>query len=146
LRRREIPNRLRLALIMILAVTLIVLAGCSSDNRQGKPYTLPSGHVIRVLSMSPLRYTNGNAPSLMFRYQTDLKTSDKAALRSEADQIWQLLQVDADKGDFRSAIISASEVPNGFIFKHSSGFNFVYEKLAGGAWRCLCDEKAGTTK
>src|SRR5260221_13633138 len=113
---------------MPLAVMLMTLAGCSSDNRQGKPYTLPSGRVIRVLSMSPLHYANGTPPSLMFRYQTDLKISDKTALQSEADEIWPLLRIDADKGNFTSAIISANEVPHGLIFKQSGGFNFAYEK------------------
>jgi hypothetical protein len=126
---------LRSALVVTLAGALTVLAGCSSDNHQGKPYTLPSGRVIRVLSLTPMHYTSAAAPSLMFRYQTDMKTSEKAALSSEADEIWQVLQVDADKGNFTSAIISANEIPHGFIFKQSSGFNFVYEKAADGVWR-----------
>jgi hypothetical protein len=130
LSRREIS-----AFALIVALMLMTLAGCSADNRQGKPYTLPSGHVIRVLSLTPMHYTSGAPPSLTFRYQTDLKTTDKAALQSEADEIWLLLRVDADKGNFTSAIISANEVPHGLIFKESNGFNFAYEKGTDGVWR-----------
>jgi len=100
--------------------------------------------VIRALSLAPMHYTNGSPPSLMLRYQTDLKVSDKAALRKEADDIWQVFRVDAERGNFESAIISANEIPRGLILKNSSGYNFVYQKGAGGTWRCLDDEQTGS--
>ena len=84
--------------------------------------------------MGPLSYTNGNPPSLMFQYQTDLKVSDMPALQKEVEEIWPVLQVDAERGHFQSAIISAREVPTGLFFKKSHGFNFVYEKAADGSW------------
>jgi hypothetical protein len=87
--------------------------------------------------MSPIHYSSGAAPSLIFRYQTDLKASDITSLRSEVDEIWLKFQIDADRGNFSSAIISANEVPHGFIFKKASGYNFVYEESANGAWRRL---------
>jgi hypothetical protein len=122
----------------------MAIAGCSGDNRQGKPFTLPSGHVIRILSIAPMHFTSGAPPSLMFRYQTDLKTSDKAALRKETDEIWPLLKIDAEKGNFTSAIISANEVPEGVILKKAQMYNFVYEKRADGHWHGLDDERAGS--
>jgi hypothetical protein len=129
--------------IACAVLVAVSVAGCSGDNRQGKPFTLPSGHGIRILSVAPLHYTSGAPPSLMFRYQTDLNTSNKAALRKEADEIWTLLRIDAEKGRFTSAIISANEVPEGVIFKKSRMYNFVYEKRADGIWHSLDDERAG---
>jgi hypothetical protein len=87
-----------------------------------------------------MHYTNGSPPSLLLRYQTDLKVSDKAELRKEADDIWTKLRFDAEGGNFTSAIISANEIPRGFIFTSGSGYNFAYEKRADGTWRCLNDE------
>ena len=128
----------------LLFLAMVTIASCSTNNQQGKPFTLPSGHVIRVIALAPLHYTNGNPPSLMFQYQTDLKVSDteRPALLKEVDEIWSVLRVDAERGHFTSAIVSAREVPSGLIFKKSNGFNFVYEKNSDGAWHRL-DSQTG---
>ena len=76
----------------------------------------------------------------MLRYETDLKVSDKAALRKEADEIWSVLKVDAENGHFTSAVVSANEKPSGLVLKKSSGYNFVYEKRADGKWHCVEDD------
>lgn len=125
-----------------LALALMSI-GCTTDNRQGNPFQLPSGRVIRVLAVAPLHYTNGNPPSLMFQYQTDLQVSDIEALRKEVDEIWPVLQIDADRGKYKSAIVSAREIPHGLFIKNSKGFNFVYEQGSDGTWRRLADS-AGT--
>lgn len=129
-------KKLRLS-VCLSGLWLMLLAGCSTNNQQGRPFTLPSGRVIRVLAMAPLRYTNGNPPSLMFQYETDLKIADMQELTKEADDIWGTLRVDAERGNFTSAIVSAREVPSGLIFKNSKGFNFVYEKGSDGVWHRL---------
>ena len=128
---------------MPLAVAVMMIVGCTSNDHQGKPFQLPSGRVIRILAMAPLRYTNGNPPSLMLQYQTDLKVAEKAALRAEVNEIWPVLRIDAERGSFTSAIVSAREVPNGLFLKKSKGFNFVYEKDSDGSWHNLNDP-AGT--
>lgn len=128
-----------LRLAPLLALSLL-LSGCSRSNQQGQPYKLPSGRVIRILSVMPIHYTGGAPPSLMFRYQTDLKVSDKAPLRDEVNDIWTSLRIDAERGSFTSAIISAIEVPSGLLIKNSHGYNFVYEKRADGTWHCLDDD------
>jgi len=90
--------------------------------------------------VTPLHFTGGAPPALLFQYQTDLKISDMVSLRKEAEEIWPILRIDADKGNFDSAIISANEVPNGLVFKSSKGFRFVYDKRAG-VWHSLDAEK-----
>lgn len=77
----------------------------------------------------------------MVKYETDLKISDTDALLKEVDEIFEVLKVDAENGQFRSAIVSASEKPTGLILKNSKGYNFVYEKRADGQWHCLDDDK-----
>lgn len=78
----------------------------------------------------------------MLQYQTDLKIPAKPEdsskdLLSEVDDIWPSLRVDAEKGNYTSAIISAREVPRGLIFKQARGYNFVYEKGPDKSWHRL---------
>lgn len=75
----------------------------------------------------------------MLQYQTDLKVADKAALRAEADEIWPVFKVDVERANLKNAIISANEVPQGFIIKRGNSYNFVYEKNADGVWHCMDD-------
>jgi len=77
----------------------------------------------------------------MLKYGTDLKVSDKDALRKEVDEIFGVFKVDAENGQLRSAIVSANEKPTGFILKKSNTYNFVYEKRVDGQWHCLEDDK-----
>lgn len=77
----------------------------------------------------------------MLKYETDLKVSDAEALRKEADEVFGVLRVDAEKGKFTSAIVSANEKPTGLILKSSKGYNFVYQKRADAQWHCLDDDK-----
>ncbi len=127
---------------LVLISTLVLIAALLSSCTAGPQYqerTLPSGRVVKILGMMRMNFSQGS-PALLLRYQTDLKVSDKDELRKEVDDIWTAFQVDADKGEFKSAIISANEKPTGFIFKKSSGYNFVFEKRADGQWYCLSDK------
>lgn len=92
----------------------------------------------------PIHFTGGAAPSLMLRYQTDLKIANKIALREEVNDIWTSLRVDAEKGRFTSAVISANEVPRGLVIKSSHAYNFVYQKSVDGTWHCLDDDRRGS--
>ena len=74
----------------------------------------------------------------MLRYETDMKITDPA-LRGEVDEIWSSFKEDAEKGDFHSAIISANEVPSGFIVKQGHSYNFVFERQDDGSWKSLTE-------
>src|SRR5262249_11801472 len=100
-----------------------------------RPVSLPGGKTIRVLSVMPVQFSSGQS-TLMLRYETEMKITDPA-LRGEVDEIWSSFKGDAEKGNFSSAIISANEVPRGFILKHSQSYNFVFEKQDDGAWKSL---------
>jgi len=54
-------------------------------------------------------------PALMLRYETNLKIGDKTALREQVTEIFSVFKVDAENGQFRSAVVSAHEKPTGFI-------------------------------
>jgi len=133
------PLRRLATLATFLSVTLFV--GCSSSPNY-QTMTLPSGKAIKVIEMDKIDFIQG-APALTLKYQTDLKVSDKAALRAEANEIWTVFQKDADRRGLLAAIISAHEIPHGLIFKSSNSHDFVYEKDSNGVWHSL-DDMAST--
>ena len=80
---------------------------------------------------------------MILQYQTDLKVADKAALRDEADEIWPVFRIDVERANLKSAVISANEIPQGFIIKRGNAYNFVYEQDPNGVWHCLSDRPSG---
>jgi hypothetical protein len=127
---------LRISIVLTFA---LALAGCSGQAQQLQLKTLPSGKQIRMIGMGPIHFTK-EPPGLMFQYQTDLKIADVKKLRREVDEIWDALRVDAEKGRYTTAIISANEVPSGTFVKKNATYNFVFQKRADG-WHCLEDDK-----
>jgi hypothetical protein len=125
--------------ILIVALALAFSCSCSAQQ-PSRSLKLPSGRVVRVLGTGRIDFPKG-PPALMLKYETDLKISDIEALRKEADEIFAVVKVDAENGQFRSAVVSANEKPTGLILKNSKGYNFVYEKRADGQWHCLDDDK-----
>lgn len=119
--------------ISIVLFCFLAACGCSSQPPL-KTVTLPSGKIVRVISVMPIRFSSGET-SLMLKYQTDLKVSDRDALRKEVDEIWASFQTDANNARAQSAIVSANEVPQGTIIKSGQAFNFVYKKNADGTWQ-----------
>jgi thiamine biosynthesis lipoprotein ApbE len=122
------PRRFSIFLFCVLAA-----CGCSTQPAL-KTVTLPSGKIVRVISVMPIHFSSGET-SLMLKYQTDLKVSDRDALRKEVDEIWSSFQTDANNARVQSAIVSANEVPQGAIIKSGQAFNFVYKKNADGTWQ-----------
>jgi hypothetical protein len=123
---------------LLTALSVLFLVGCTASGPNYKTFTLPSGKQVRVMSIGQINFSQ-SAPALMLTYQTDLKVADKAALRSEADEIWSVFRNDVESANLNAAIISANEIPHGFIVKRGNSYNFVYQKRADGTWHCLDD-------
>jgi hypothetical protein len=119
---------------LAVGVVLLAISACSQSVQPKRIVTLPSGKKIRVLDVVQWKFSNG-APALMLKYETDLKVSDLEALKQEVAEIWPEFRKDVENGKFEAAIISANEVPQGFIVKRSNAYNFVYERQADGSWR-----------
>ena len=124
-----------------LAIYWIVFFASCTTSPTYKASTLPSGKLVRIMGIRQINFSQG-APALMLQYQTDLKVSDKAALRAEVDEIWPVFKNDVEHANLKDAIINANEVPQGFIIKKSNSYNFVYEKQPDGTWNCLDDTSA----
>ena len=117
-----------------VALLLAALTACSQDATPYQLRKLPSGRELRILSVRPIGFQSGET-ALMLKYQTLLKVADTASLRTEVEDIWSAFRVDAESAHVSSAIISALEVPSGFIIKRGKGFNFVFARGPDGSWR-----------
>lgn len=123
---------------IFLSPILMQLSGCSSATPPLQIRKLPSGRAVKIQGVVQMNFTQG-PPALMLKYQTDLKITEKSALRTEVDDIWSAFRYDVDRSSFKIAIISANEASHGFIITTSNSYNFVYRKQADGSWRCEND-------
>src|SRR5258708_28734363 len=131
---------MKVKLAFATSCLILLLAGCTASGPRYSLVNLPSGRQVKVVAVVPMHLSAG-APALMLQYETDYKISDQAELRKEVDEIWSYFKTDVEKGNFTSAIISANEVPHGFIVKNGRTYNFVFEKQPDGTWQCLDDKK-----
>src|SRR5258708_19171146 len=102
----------------------VVFFGCSSQPAL-RTVPLPSGKVVRVMGVTQIHFSSGEN-ALMLKYQTDLKVSDRDALRKEVDEIWSSFHNEADNAHVQSAIVSANDIPQGIVFKSGQAYNFAY--------------------
>ena len=129
--------------IMALVISVCLLTSCS-QKPQYTTQTLPSGRVVKIAGIGEVRFSKDD-PALMLKYYTDIDMSDKGALQTEAEDIWQSFKVNVEKAGLKSAILSANEMPHGFISK-TSGFNFVFKKQGSGDWMLMDDQKNSANK
>jgi hypothetical protein len=113
---------------------LAILTSAGSVALAG-PLKLRSGKSVEVLAVGPLQSTHGWI-ALMLKYRTLIPFSDGPTLREEVDEIWDLFVVDAERGGYASAIISANDAEKGFVVTTNNSYNFVFEKRDG-SWRTL---------
>jgi hypothetical protein len=84
--------------------------------------------------MGKIFFSKGD-PALMLKYQTDLSLDNKVVLQQEVAEIWKSFRVDVEKAQLNSAVISASDVPQGIVIKTGKSYNFVYQKTKDGNWQ-----------
>jgi hypothetical protein len=123
-------KRLTTTILMFL-ITGCLIASCSQKPKY-ITQTLPSGRVVKIAGVMEIHFSN-QSPALMLKYYTDIDLSNRSALQSEAEDIWQSFKVNVDKSGLKSAILSANEMPHGII-SETRGFNFVFKKQDNGAW------------
>jgi hypothetical protein len=129
-------TRQRRTLRLVLPLALAVTGLCGAQTEATRDLFLPSGKLIRVLTVSRLRYKQGTA--LVLKYQTDLSVSDLHALRKEIDQIWPVFRGDVEKAKLTTAIISANETPQGVVLKSGAAHFFMFRKIDG-TWQLVSD-------
>jgi hypothetical protein len=130
---------------VLLLFANLFLVNCSGSKREGKPLTLPSGRVVRVLEVVPLHYPNGDTaipPTLLFECQTDLTIPTKATeswhdLYTEIAEIWPVVRIDAEKDHYTSAIIRVRERPHGLFVETANMWSFAYQVGPDHEWHMI---------
>jgi hypothetical protein len=115
----------------MLFFTTSLLVSCF-PGPQYEAQTLPSGRKVKILGVVNMNFGDQDQ-ALMLKYYTDAAISDRTALQTEAEDIWQSFKVEVERAGLKTAILSANEIPHGIISK-TSGFNFVFKKGEGGDW------------
>jgi hypothetical protein len=119
--------------IFLAIIVVVIMCGCNNNNHF-QLHTLPSGKQIKIIRVFKIYFQNGEE-SLKLDYETNLKLSDRIALKNEVNEIWKEFIFEAEKSHVNGAIISANEIPTGFIIKTGNSYNFVFHKQTDGSWR-----------
>ena len=133
---------MRTRLNLILAAAVLLLSW--SETIVAEPLTLGSGKSVEILGVGPVVSTQGES-ALMLKYRTLLPLKDVPTLRKEVDEIWERFVVDAERGHYQMAAISANEPAKGFIITWENSFGFVFEKKDG-SWRTLESKERALAK
>src|SRR5215472_1412058 len=122
-------------------LSLLVFFFSCAASAQVSTLKLGSGKQVKVIKAGPVFGAGGKRLGVTLQYETELKVTDKAALRKEADEVFAAVRSDAEKRNETNVIISAVERSTGGIVSKSQGYNFIFEKAKNGKWHCLDDEK-----
>lgn len=114
---------------------------CVTAAAQQSTIKLKSGRVIKVLKIGPVYGQGMKKLAVELQYETELKVSDLAALRKEADQVWDVFRPQAENANEKAAIVSAVEKRPPAAVTRSEGSNFVFERRSDGSWHCLDDKE-----
>ena len=127
-----------LLLVLGLAAFLFIVPGTQAASlTENETLKLPSGHTVKVLSVSKIQYSTG-VMALMVRYETKLTVDqENKALSQEVDDVWKLTVKDVERYGYHEAIISSNEVPKGIFVTSTRMLNFLYEKGSDGRWTRL---------
>ena len=126
---------LQIAPVILLNFTLLG-TGCS---KSGLPsYTLASGKKIKIVSIAPLRFVDGEN-ALVMNCLTDLPIDDHSALRQEAGEIWNIFKAEVEKVKMSEGIIRMVHAESSG--EKGKGTGFVFVKRKDGQWHCLQDEQ-----
>lgn len=121
----------------------LVLVNGAIANQPERLTSLPSGKQIPIIVLGPAIGDGGKTKAIMLRYRTQRQMNDRDGLSREADDIWDLFKIDADRSGLTTAVISAeSAAPDPHTGKNATA-SFVLEKESNGEWFCRNDRLVG---
>ena len=104
-------------------------------GNKAKIVTLENGEKVKLLSMGPFHFKNGDPPALVLTYETEIDLSKYSELKSEVDQIWKKFRHDVERTGFTVAAIRAQRSSKGQGARKSQGYGFVFLKKKDGSWK-----------
>jgi hypothetical protein len=116
--------------ILLFGITTYI----SSMRAVYRPYTLPSGKVVKLIGIKKWIEVGGEN-SLALLYQTDIDLESKEELREEVEHIWQHFRVNVEKEGMKKARILAHGPTKGRLVRKRAGYGFVIVKQPDGSWQ-----------
>ena len=136
---RPIERKWGVAGLAINAAPLLLFIGATLFGRPQPWDTLPSGHKIRVKFAGPVYFSEG-PPFFVMECDTEIPMEQRAELRKEVDEIWEIFKNNAEAAHLTSAVIRMNHNEGTGIITRGNGFGFAYEKQADGKWQCMNDK------
>ena len=110
--RRRLSTAIRVVTRLLFASSILV--ACGPANPSYEVVVNESGSEWKMLSREPYKNDDG-AKAIRFRYQSDLKLSDKPALREEVTQFVEEHIRFIRKGGFQTVVVVANTgIKNGW--------------------------------
>jgi hypothetical protein len=125
--------------LAVNAAPLLLLIGGVLFSPSPPWDTLPSGHKIRVKFAGPVYFSEG-PPFFVMECDTEIPMEQRAELRKEVDEIWEIFKNNAEAAHLTSAVIRMNHNEGTGIITRGNGFGFAYEKQADGKWQCMNDK------
>jgi hypothetical protein len=100
---------------------------------------LPSGKKIRVKFAGPVYFSEGPT-SFVMECDTEIPIEERAELRKEVDEIWDIFKGNAEAAHLTHAVIRMNHPEGTGTFTRGKGFGFGFEEQADGKWKCVNDQ------
>lgn len=124
---------------LILLTFSLLLAGCALFGpRNQKTVNLSSGTTAEVFFEKQLSPEKEEV--LVVDYKTDLKVISEKTVERDVREIWDAVEVEADRLSIVEAVIryrllEGEEYENGQTVKKYTGLLFAAEKIENGTWK-----------
>ena len=130
--------------VVIIAILLISITQTSfADSvsiqlgNKTKIVELENSKKVKLLSMGPFYFKNGDPPALVLKYETEIELSEQEALKLEVNEIWKIFKHDVEKSGFTTGAIRAQRPLKGNIIRKGQGYGFVFLKQQDGTWQMM---------
>jgi hypothetical protein len=94
---------------------------------------LHSGKQIKASRNGKMDLPYGQSSVYVLEYETDIGAKDIETLRKEADEIWETIQLEAEKSQLNEAVIRVANYEGSGVL-HCKGYGFGYSKQDKGNW------------
>jgi hypothetical protein len=132
----------KFAASLAVIVAALWCGGCARPA--AKLYKLPSGKQINITGIGPMSFPQGG-DALVMNCETDISIDDIAALRKQADEIWEIFRKDVENAGMKNGVIRMVHNEGSGLITTGKGYGFVFQKDIDGKWHCLADEKTKPT-
>ena len=109
----------------------------SLTNKPQQFFKLNSGRQIKTNRIGKMDFPYGQSSVYVLEYETEVGVKDIEALRSEIEEIWQTIQMDAEKSGLEDVAIYVPNHEWQGPVRTCHGISFFYSKEDAEEWRFI---------